>query len=94
MSGKFLCKFFGENYGHAIFGDLEFGFGKGRADFYKGVLFEEDVEGFVVDLAGAEEEGGVGVGVGCLVVGCGVSVCGGGEEEGVDVIAYLAWEIQ
>jgi hypothetical protein len=94
MLSEFLCKVLGENYRYTIFGDLEFGFGKGRADFYKGVLFEEDVEGFVVDLAGAEEEGGVGVGVGCLVVGCGVSVCGGGEEEGVDVIAYFSGEVQ
>ena len=39
-----------------MFGDLIFGLHKRRSDFDKGVLFEEDTAGFVVDLAICAEE--------------------------------------
>ena len=74
MFCEFHRKVVGSDDGDSIFGNMVFGFWEWRCDFDECVLFEEDVSGFVVDLAGGLEERRVRVGVGGLFVVGGVSV--------------------
>lgn len=93
MLGEIVCARLEGDNAHPVISNLKLGLRKRRGDFDKGVLFEEDSAGFVVDLAVDAEKIVMRICVCCATVTGGVSVGLGFEEVCVDVIAYLAWKL-